>query len=259
MNRNLILIFFLLATSVFHTQNAVVKEVLSIDANKYFGFDTYNNYYYSKQDVLYRTNHFTTIEYQNPALGKIERVDFYNPLMVVVFYKDFNSVILLDNQFNEITKISFSNIINPILVSNVGISGQNELWFFDELTQKIGLINIKSKKINFISNVLPCGIIESFANYNYFSFIDQCFDVYTINRYGKITKNSKVEKFDELLICNENTIVYNYQSKMYVFNIKNSTFRELNIDAKPVKDYYYQDGILSIFTGTEIVNYKLNF
>ena len=39
---------------------------------------------------------------------KIKKVDLINPLKVTLFYEEFNTVVLLDNQMNEIQKIDFS-------------------------------------------------------------------------------------------------------------------------------------------------------
>lgn len=43
-------------------------------------------------------------QYKNLSLGKITKIDLQNPLKIVLFYEGFNSVILLDNQLNEIQK-----------------------------------------------------------------------------------------------------------------------------------------------------------
>ena len=48
-------------------------------------------------------------------------------------------MVILDNQLNEILKVNFSEIKNPILTTKIGIASQNQIWAFDEVTQQIYL------------------------------------------------------------------------------------------------------------------------
>lgn len=258
MIKKTIIIFFIL-TSIVSAQSVLPIQKEVIDADVYWGFDAYKNIYYTKNDVLYKKNETNVVAYQNLGFGKIEKIDFSNPLLIIVFYKNFNAVVLLDNQLNEVTQILFSQLENPLVVAQIGLSGQNELWFYDELTQKIGLINNKSKEVQFISNAVLKPIKTSFSTYNYWYWIDENRDLFCINRFGSISKLGTLAAFENLWFTDENIIVYNYQSKIYGFNIKNSTFRELNFDIQNVKNLYYKNEILSLFTGYEVTNYQLNF
>jgi hypothetical protein len=51
-----------------------------------------------------------TFVYQNFSLGKITKVDLQNPLKIVLFYENFNTVVTLDNQLNEIQKSIFPKV-----------------------------------------------------------------------------------------------------------------------------------------------------
>ena len=61
------------------------------------------------------------------------------PMDTVLFYEDFNTVIFLDNQFNEIQKINLSESLPSLAVTAIGNASQNRLWIYDNLNQQISL------------------------------------------------------------------------------------------------------------------------
>ena len=81
-------------------------------------------------------------QYQNLHFGTISSVDIINPLRIVLFYKNQNAAVIIDDQFNEILTISFSEIENPLLANYVGYAANNKLWIVTEDTQQIGLYDI---------------------------------------------------------------------------------------------------------------------
>jgi hypothetical protein len=123
------------------SQNKVVKaeklHSIMVNADQYFGLDVLENYYFEKNNVLIKKNPNQTWEYQNNALGKISSVDFKNPLRILVFYEEFNTLVFLDNQLNEIQKITFSLLDNPLFISFVGMATQNQIWAFDSALQQL--------------------------------------------------------------------------------------------------------------------------
>src|SRR5690606_23871748 len=86
------------------SQKAELKFIstIAVEADLYFGKDALGYDYFSKNNVLYKQKNSEKWEYKNLSLGKITLVDLINPLKILVFYQDFNSVVLLDNQLSEI-------------------------------------------------------------------------------------------------------------------------------------------------------------
>ena len=51
-------------------------------------------------------------------LGEISSIDAFNALKTTVFYRDFNTVIILDNRLSEIMKIDFNqpgNVLGSLI------------------------------------------------------------------------------------------------------------------------------------------------
>ncbi len=78
--------------------------------------------------------------------GKINSIDATNPLKVLVFYKDFSAIVVLDRLLNSRTAIDLRKQ-NILQVSAVASSYDNNIWVFDELDSKL-------KKIDDNGNVL---------------------------------------------------------------------------------------------------------
>ena len=79
--------------------------------------------------------------YRNYALGNITSFDVLNPFEIVLFYRDFNTIVLLDNFLNEIQIIPFSE---NILFANKSIA--NKLWIYNSDRQILQLFDYKSNK-----------------------------------------------------------------------------------------------------------------
>ena len=120
-------------------QNAVLMDSIRFDGDQFLGYDPFGFYYTIKNNVFSKINTRDTLEYKNISLGKITKVDLQNPLKIVLFYENFNTVILLDNQLNETQKINFSESTIPFVVSAVGIASQNQLWIYNSMNQQLGL------------------------------------------------------------------------------------------------------------------------
>lgn len=74
-------------------------------------------------------------------LGDISSVDVTNTQEIVLFYADFNTTVLLDNQLNLKETIQFQNNIS---FSKKGIA--NTLWIFNADENKLQHYDYKSKK-----------------------------------------------------------------------------------------------------------------
>ena len=131
-------------------------------ADKFIGKDNLQNYYYTQNNQLFKQSKNKTYNYKNLALGEIHDIAIENPLQIVLLYKNFNTVVLLDNQLNEVQKIDF-NTIDPFLtITSIGFGGQNKLWFFDSNSQKVGLYDLISSSVNAVGLLhevlISCGL-----------------------------------------------------------------------------------------------------
>ena len=261
MVKRLILIIFIVqySSSLAQEQNlkAVLISIQKIDADDIIGVDSLDNIFYVKNNILFKKNKTDSWQYVNVAMGKITRVDIQNPLKIVLFYEKFNTIILLDNQLNEIQKINFSENVNPLIVSATGIASQNRLWIYNSETQQIGLFDYLKNTFNPTTSSFQGNFKYYDSDFNTFQWIDDKLNWYTCDIFGKINTQGRVSDFDQIKIITNQIIVFEKNSKLYVQNTNKNTVYTIENIEKSFEKFYYKDQILSTFTNHEITNYKI--
>ena len=259
--KNIVYLILFLGFGICSSQNLKLtpsrNETIVFKADEFVGFDGFNNCFFIKNNVLFKKVDTLFLQYQNVSLGKITKVDITNPLKVAVFYEEFNSVIILDNQLNEIQKIDFSKLETPIVAMAVGICGQNKLWVFDNLSQQLGLYDLNADTYATIGMPIRDGINYYETDFNYFQWVDKLNQWKTCSIYGRVISNGKVEINSNLQFLNENKILFLKANTLFIRDRNLNKLYEIEIVEKSFKKFYYKDQILSIFTDQGITNYKI--
>lgn len=250
-----IFLLFLFATFSTYAQNIDFEKVgtKTVKYDVYWGNDISRNNYFSTSNNLYKITPTDTLNYTNNKFGKISGVETFNMLQTLVFYKQNNAFVLLDAQFNEINSIIFSEINCEYLKP----ASQNELWFFDNLTQKIGLYNLNSKTYKFLSNPITKTIKYVHSDYNYLYWIDNENSILSINKFGKIVNLGKVNVFEKVIFSDKSDLFYLFEGKLFYYSVENQTEMNIAIEEKMIKNFFYKDGIFSIFTDNQMSIYQI--
>jgi len=249
-------IFFVQAQEL---KTAFLKDY-SIKADRFIGVDDFENSYYINHNNLYKKTTQTTYSYANSQLGEITSVDITNPLKVLVFYRDFNTVLLLDNKLNELTiPINFTTESFSKNIAFTSISSNNNLWLYSLDDHKLQLWNHQTKKIQFTSQSLNL-FIDDFKPIRQFSTYKNCWlvgerNILKFNEYGTFIESYEVNNID-LTAFDEGYIVLE-DSKLFY----QDPSRELTqIDLNPVviiKSFYVNTNHIYIFDGTKIFVFKI--
>lgn len=233
------------------------QNSIKIECDVFLGFDNQLNNYSIKNNILTKNSETITYQYNNLGLGKITRVDFQNPLQIVVFYKNFNTVVLLDNQLNEIKKIDFNLKSTPVTLEAVALSSQNQIWIYDSISSKIGLYNVNTDTFKWISTMLENSILYYESDYTHFYWTDVNLNLYRISIYGTIEKLGIQSKSDSFQLTKNNNSIYQIDHQLYYYDLTSKSSSKIAIDEKIISKFFFRDGILSIFTQNEITNYKI--
>lgn len=249
----LLLFLFVAFSSV--AQNIDFEKV-GVKPAKYdvfWGTDISGNNYFSTSNNLYKSTSAKTLNYTNNKYGKIAGVETFNMLQTLVFYKQNNAFVLLDAQFNEINSTIFSEINCEFLKP----ASQNELWFYDSLSQQFGLYNLNNKKHKFLSNPINKSIKFAHSDYNYLYWIDVDNGMFSMNKFGKIASFGRVNTFEKVIFSDKNDLFYLLDDKLYYYSVENQLSINIEMDEKMIKNFFYKDGILSIFTDSQISTYQI--
>lgn len=226
----------------------------------YLAYDAFDNCYTVENNIFQKNKGKEKWEYKNVSLGKITKVDIQNPLKIVLFYEDFNTVILLDNQLNESQRINFLDFPTPINATAIGIASQNQLWVYNSLSQQIGRYDYLKKEYKTISTPLPTKIKYYTTDFNSFTWIDEKGEGFSCSLFGGIESLGQLPNADHVQIINSNQMIYSTSQKIALLTRQKDQSwwsTTLLLPEKRFDKFYYQAQILSIFTAEGIYNFKI--
>jgi len=228
-------------------------DSIEIESDTYFGRDILGYDYFSQKNVLCKQKKTEKKEYKDPSLGEIYSIDFINPLKIVLFYKNFNSAILLDNQLTEITQINFSDF--NIIAQSCNTASQNRFWIYDGLSNSLLLFDYINKKIIPLSQPFKNTYQHVKSDYNQWFMVSEDGQFFCYNNYGNVFSIGNIPKYDKITVVNSTTIIFSSDNNLYLYQIENKNTILLISDKKNIKNINYKNEILSIFASKTIENY----
>ena len=233
-------------------------EDVKITVDDFVGYDQYGSFYYVANNVFVKQTDDVKLEYSNVEKGRIARADVTNPLLIVLLYADFNTVVLLDNQLNEITEISFSDTEQQVVVQAVGLAEQNRLWIYDSVTQSIFLYDYARSNLRPLATPLSSGIGYYETTLTDFKWIDESGFIYSIDIYGDVRKLGNTTGYDKVAFASDTEILFTKNGTLFHSDLIKKEALPISDVGNSVSKFYYKDQILSIFTKEGIKKYKLN-
>lgn len=247
--------FFSVLTMAQNTQTVFVDSI-RIKADQYFGKDILGYDYYSKNNVLYKQKNSEKWEYKNLSLGEIHSVDLINPLKILVFYKEFNQVILLDNQLSEIAKINLNEF--NLVAQTCSVASQNHFWIYDNLSNQLILFDYLNRKTNPINQPFKNTFKYHQSHYNYWTQISEDNQMFTYDNYGKVTLSGKIPEFEKILITDSGKILLTSNGNLYLYQADKNKTEHLFSFEKRVEKFDFKNGLLTFFAENVLYNYKIN-
>jgi len=257
--KKILLFLFVVSAALGQDQKIQVVEQQSfaLIADTFLGYDSLGALYYIKNNVLTKQMDDTVWNYKNLSLGKIAKVDFQNPLKIVVFYENFNTVVLVDNQLNETLKINWNDSTTPIVATAVGLAFGNRLWVYNSSTQQVGLYDYLNKEYQTITTPFPNSVRFYQSDFNTFFWIDdQGYGKYC-DVYGKVTPFGNLLSLDQFQMVTKTDYLFKKGQFLYFYSSKLKKTIEIQIGEKTFENFSYKEQILAIFTNQGITNYKI--
>lgn len=139
--------------------------------------------------------------------GKIYSIDVSNPLKVLLFYKDFASVVILDRLLAQQAVIDLRRH-RMGQVSAVGSSYDNNIWVFDALESKLKKLDETGRVLQetvdfrqlFNTSVQPEKIIDQDG---WVYLYDSNYGVYIFDHYGSFQKKYPLPKWASVQVLNK--------------------------------------------------------
>ena len=243
--RHYFYIFCLLfATNILgQTKGKLIKKH-SLKAKHFVGCDYDFNYYFFSNTILSKQTKSDILTYSNFLYGNISSVDITNPLKIVVFYKEFNVVILLDSQLNETDIIQL-----PYDVSFANKGTANHLWLFTTNTKIIENFNFKTQTVVAKSQPLKNATVVNMKSTENNVFIQTTDGIRTFDYLGNFIKNYDNTKLQDFQYSNR--ILYTLQNDTIYRNKKN--IETITFSKPPnIQKFYTLNNHFFIFDGSEL-------
>lgn len=251
----LVIAFLSLNTYSQDSLNAKLITSKEFSTKSYIGTDNFNATYYQKNNTLYKVNNGSELNFSNIQLGEITEAHIFNPLKIVLFYKPFNTVIILDNRLTEISKIDF-NTISPFKnISHVSPGFDNAFWVFNTDNQQLELYNYKNSITRLKTLPVQSNVLDLASNYNYCWMLTENY-LYKYNYMGSLLQKiendgySSIEQFnDNLLLQKENTL--------YVLLNNSEKLVKLNLPELLINRFSVTNETLYIYDSKKLTEFQL--
>lgn len=260
MKNPLVILLFFVCNCISAQELTIPVKFLSNSKDapeRYIGTDAFGYEYTISDNEFKKQKDNKVLKYRSLSLGDIYQVDLQNPLQVVLFYKNFNTVVLLDSQLTETARINFSDTPQAIIAEAVSLASQNRLWIYNINTQQIGLYDIAQNSYKTITPQLSGGMHYYQSDYNYFYWVNSVNTCYRVNLFGKVNTLGTTEDFDQLQFIAPQKVLYKKDNNMYLYNLDKLSRKLIEIKEKSFKSFHYKEQILSIFTDNDIIQYKI--
>lgn len=193
----------------------------------FFEVDNLENIYciHESEITKFLPNGKLFAKYSNLKLGNIKTIDVMNPLKIMVYYKDYQQLVFLDNQLSDNSETINLEKLGYEQTELVCASVNNSFWLFNKQNNELVRFNENSKKVNSTGNLAqllktelhPTFLCENNGNV-YLNCPNQGIFVFDI--FGTYIKTIGLTK-QETIKVNDNFIYYKLDSTFCSYNTVN--------------------------------------
>lgn len=255
--KSLLYISFLFSIALF-SQERITTEIVGtipLKADQIIHIDNFGALFHIVGNTLYKKDPNQNYSYSNVQLGTITSANPFNTLKINLFYKNFNTVLILDNRLSEIYKIDF-NAIQPYKnITHIATGSDNTIWIFNQDTQHLELFDYKTNKTR--ATTMPVGskVLALTSNYNYSWLLTEKF-LYTYNYFGSTIAKIKNDGFSQIVEDNGNLIIQRDQ-KLYFLAKDTPQLIPIHLPELLIKQFLVTNESLYIYTDETLHQFQL--
>ncbi len=215
--KHIVYLFLLFTTSIFSQETIETSFIknTTLDVETMVSINNFGFIYYVNNSVFHKKDEAKIITYNNLLLGHLETANVFNPLKINLFYKDLNTVIILDNRLAEIFKIDFNTIEDYKNVTNISTGYDNTLWVFNQNTQQLELFDYKTKSTRVKTIPIESEVLDLKSNYNTCYLLTKNY-LYIYNYFGSLLKKIENDGYTAISESNENIVLKKGQGLFYL-------------------------------------------
>jgi len=193
--------------------------------------------------------------------GNVYSIDATNPLKILLFYKDFSTIIAVDRFLNIINTIDLRSI-NIFQVKAIGVSYDNNIWIFDELDAKLKRIGVDGSLLDETADFRqlfdtipdPASIIDQ----NDLVYLyDTARGVYVFDHYGTLKNHVQIKNWLDFTVIDNNLLGRNdnffLKYHLSTLNIEQQSMTDsyrnaIKIKITPSSIYVLKKNVIEIYS-----------
>jgi hypothetical protein len=237
------ILFFLVACFISQAQkDSCCKLVAEIKGDVVdFTVDYLDDVYVlNSKDQLkkYNANGDSVAVFNNvKRFGKVSLIDASNPLKVLLYYKDFSTIVVLDRMLAQKTVIDLRKQ-RIYQVNVIAQSYDNNIWLFDEAESKLKKVDDNGKLLmetaDFRQLFDEAPHVENISDQNGFVYLyDPKRNVFVFDYYGGLRNKIPITSWNNFKVA-EKFIYGNNHDTLHRYNITN--FVEDNLPIEALRD-----------------------
>ena len=230
-----------------------------------FTTDQFNNIYVVNNNQLtkFSISENSALNYSNNLNGRIHSIDATDPFRIMLFYKDFNKIIILDNKLSEMRSAILLNDLEYYNIQAVCSSTRGGFWIFDmDLLQLIYFdktlkLNQKSSSLNNLFENIGSkekAIMIEKNELVYLGFPGE--GIFQFDIYGTFIKKFPITDFLNFQVI-ESKIIYFSEKKLNVYDTFNFELEQLTIPNEEAKECRIEGSRLFLILSDRISIYNM--
>jgi len=222
--------------------------------------DGFGNIYVINNDEISKFNTYGVAQkkYSTKRYGKIDLVDATNPLKILVYFKDFQQILFLDNQLTPSSDMISLEKLGLEQTSLVCSSANNSFWIYDKQNNELSRFNSELKqllKTGNLKQILGVDIKPVFMkehnSYLYLNCPDE--GILIFDTYGTFNKTLPLKNLKEFSIVNGNIFYFEKGTlKEYQPNTFNTIEKQFS-DTLIKTVYWENDKFYKVYSDSVLV------
>ncbi len=194
--------------------------------------------------------------------GKLNSIDVHNPLKILIYYKNYTAIVMLDKLLSFRNQIELKPL-QYIDVNTAATTYDNNIWIYDEQNFKIkklddkGLLLLEFADLRTLFDIAPSAE-KLIDEDNHLYLIDKEQGVFIFDYYGAFNRLIPINNLSDITI-EKNYLVGFRDTIMEVVQLKNLTSKKyaLPVLNEKIKSLKFINNKLYILTQTGLNIYRL--
>lgn len=254
---------FLLTCFFQSTYAQLLKSIPSNEARLFTTDDNGNIYLVKSNNELLRYNRDgdSTGNFRSVQNGDITWIDATNPLRVLIYFRSFSKIILLDRMLTPKNELDLTKlgIFNP---PATGVSADGRIWIYDYVNARLKKIDdqlnviLSSNDMRIESGTVPAPL--SLTEHDYKVYLcDTAQGIYTFDRYGGFINVLEIKSAEKIQAIGSQ-VVYRNDNGLISYDLKSLVQKEMPLpqDTTAILDARLERGRLYVLYKDKLDIYR---